>query len=70
MVRYIKLPENVRCGVEGSRRIEVERFRGPAVLGFSARGHKGFQGFRGAKGEFPKIRGTLFWDPYNKDPTI
>ena len=20
--------------------------------------------------EFPKIRGTLFWDPYNKDPTI
>ena len=21
-------------------------------------------------GEFPKIRGTLFWGPYNKDPTI
>ena len=20
--------------------------------------------------EFPKIRGTLFWVPYNKDPTI
>ena len=20
--------------------------------------------------EFPKIRGTLFWDPYNKDPII
>ena len=20
-------------------------------------------------GEFPKTRGTLFWDPYNKDPT-
>ena len=20
--------------------------------------------------EFPKIRGTLFWAPYNKDPTI
>ena len=20
--------------------------------------------------EFPKIRGTLFWSPYNKDPTI
>ena len=20
--------------------------------------------------EFPKIRGTLFWDPYNKEPTI
>ena len=19
---------------------------------------------------FPKIRGTLFWGPYNKDPTI
>ena len=19
--------------------------------------------------EFPKIRGTLFWGPYNKDPT-
>ena len=23
-----------------------------------------------AKREFPKIRGTLFWGPYNKDPTI
>ena len=22
------------------------------------------------KWEFPKIRGTLFWGPYNKDPTI
>ena len=21
-------------------------------------------------GELPKIRGTLFWGPYNKDPTI
>ena len=20
--------------------------------------------------EFPKIRGTLFWGPYNKDPTV
>ena len=20
--------------------------------------------------EFPKIRGTLFWGPYTKDPTI
>ena len=20
--------------------------------------------------EFPKIRGTLFWGPYNRDPTI
>ena len=20
--------------------------------------------------EFPKIRGTVFWGPYNKDPTI
>ena len=20
--------------------------------------------------EFPKMRGTLFWGPYNKDPTI
>ena len=20
--------------------------------------------------DFPKIRGTLFWSPYNKDPTI
>ena len=20
--------------------------------------------------EFPKLRGTVFWDPYNKDPTI
>ena len=23
-----------------------------------------------SKWEFPKIRGTLFWGPYNKDPTI
>ena len=22
------------------------------------------------KWEFPKMRGTLFWGPYNKDPTI
>ena len=22
------------------------------------------------KWEFPQIRGTLFWDPHNKDPTI
>ena len=22
------------------------------------------------KGEIPKIRGTLFWGPYNKDPII
>ena len=22
------------------------------------------------KWEFPKIRGTLFWGPYNKDPTV
>ena len=22
------------------------------------------------KWEFPKIRGTLFWGPYHKDPTI
>ena len=21
-------------------------------------------------GEFPKIRGTLFWGPYNEDPII
>ena len=24
----------------------------------------------GATWEFPKLRGTLFWGPYNKDPTI
>ena len=24
----------------------------------------------GTAWEFPKIRGTLFWGPYNKDPTI
>ena len=24
----------------------------------------------GCKWEFPKIKGTLFWGPYNKDPTI
>ena len=23
-----------------------------------------------ARRKFPKIRGTLFWGPYNKDPTI
>ena len=22
------------------------------------------------KWEFPKMRGTLFWGPYNQDPTI
>ena len=22
------------------------------------------------RSEFPKIRGTLFWGPYNRDPTI
>ena len=38
---------------------------------------RGFQGFRGLglQGvrdvrEFPKIGGTLFWGPYNMDPTI
>ena len=25
---------------------------------------------RGSMWEFPKIGGTLFWDPYIKDPTI
>ena len=24
--------------------------------------------FKGPLREFPKIRGTLFWSPYNKDP--
>ena len=33
--------------------------------------NRGFQGLElgGCKWEFPKIRGTLFWGPYNKDPT-
>ena len=26
--------------------------------------------FAGSIWEFPKIRGTLFWGRYNKDPTI
>ena len=26
--------------------------------------------FHNTDREFPKFRGTLFWDPYNKDPTI
>ena len=26
--------------------------------------------YRDPTWEFPKIRGTLFWGPYNKDPTI
>ena len=24
----------------------------------------------GPKWEFPKIRGNLFWGPYNRDPSI
>ena len=37
------------------------------VAGYSM---AGFLGVRGVMiGEFPKIRGTLFWGPYNKDPT-
>ena len=28
------------------------------------------EGFRGQIWEFPRIRGTLFGGPYNKDPTI
>ena len=36
---------------------------------------KGLQGvefwvFGSSKWDFPKIRGTLFWGPDNKDPTI
>ena len=27
-------------------------------------------GKNGGKWEFPKLRGTLFWGPYNKDPTM
>ena len=27
-------------------------------------------GFLGSRWEFPKNRGTLFWGPYNRDPTI
>ena len=39
-------------------------------LGFRAPGARGrVQGFSGVW-EFPKIRGTLFWGPYDKDPTI
>ena len=33
--------------------------------------HKHFTGIQAsATGEFRKIRDTLFWGPYNKDPTI
>ena len=28
------------------------------------------QTFQALKREFPKIRGTLFWGPYNEDPTM
>ena len=43
--------------------------------GFYSRGLQGFDGglHRGCVRliwEFPKIGGTLFWAPYNKDPTI
>ena len=45
-------------------------FRPFGIFGF-ARG----SGRLGADGpaerwEFPKIRGTVYWGPYNKDPTI
>ena len=30
----------------------------------------GFRMIEGFRWEFPKIGGTLFWGPYNKDPTI
>ena len=36
-------------------------------------GVSGFRSIRVSGGrmwEFPKIRGTLFWGPYSKDPTI
>ena len=39
----------------------------------SSRGLKSFElGFRAkvSNWEFPKVRGTLFGGPYNKDPTI
>ena len=43
---------------------------GSTGLGFRAPGARGrVQGFSGVW-EFPKIRGTLFWGPYDKDPTI
>ena len=29
-----------------------------------------YLGQEAAKWELPKIRGTLFWGPYKKDPTI
>ena len=36
-----------------------------------ARGFKTLRGrARGRIREFPTIRGTLFWGPYSKDPTI
>ena len=41
------------------------------ALGFeTVRNRKEKPKVRLAIREFPKIRGTLFWGPYNKDPTI
>ena len=38
---------------------------------FQGRGARGRPGSAGLPiWEFPEIRGTLFWGPYNKDPTI
>ena len=48
----------------------LNRGGGPPWLSFGRLVWKGL-GFMGFEfWEFPKIRGTLFLGPYNKDPTI
>ena len=61
------------CGVQGSR---VSRCRlqalGPVSGSFRKLGVPFKGSFKGSIRvlEIPKIRDTLFWGPYNKDPTI
>ena len=47
--------------------VEGSRFRVEAV---GSRGGAGLEYCTTHIWEFPKIRGTLFWGPYNKDPTV
>ena len=51
----------------GFKDMVLERFRvGCRIQGL---GYK-IQGLGFRRWEFPKIRGTIFVSPYNKDPTI
>ena len=41
-----------------------------AAKEFRGAGFRGSGLYFNASWEFPRIRGTVFWGPYNKDPTI